>query len=73
VYSHIKEFVKFFPKDGLDEVFFNQYWNIFQIEDDDEMPNFGEKFTGTGKLKRSHVKPTGCKLIDQWLDKTIDF
>ncbi len=72
-YSHTNELSNFFPKTGISIDFFNQYWEILSIEDEESIPDFGNKFTGLGKIVRNNIAPTNNEKIENWLNETFDF
>ena len=72
-YSHNEELSEFFPSSGLDETFFDKYWDIFPVEDSIRMPAFGEKFESCGKLKRADIESTSNELVEGWLSSTVSF
>jgi hypothetical protein len=72
-YGGLEKIGAFFRSGALSGPFFDRWWEIIPIEDNIAVPAPGDKYNAPAGLARGSVPPTGSALVEDWLDRVVQF
>src|SRR5262245_34120645 len=72
-YGGLDKINAFFRSGSLSGPFFDRWWEIIRIEGDIGVPDFGGKYNAPAGFARGSVPPTGSIIVDEWLDRVVQF